>query len=210
MDAFRIEGQSLLRGELKVSGSKNASLPIMVAALLADGESTLNGVPDLVDVRTLGAILTHMGARVSREKNDLKIDASTVNRLEAPYDLVRTMRASFWVIGPLVARFGRARVSLPGGCAIGARPVDQHLTALAKLGAKIEIAHGYVEAVADRLQGAEITFDFPTVGGTENALMAASLARGVTVLNNAACEPEVTDLAKALVSMGAEIQGAGT
>ena len=210
MDAFRIQGGTNLRGELQVSGSKNASLPIMVAALLAPGESTLHGAPNLIDVRTLAQLLRHMGAVVTVEGSTVKLDATHIDRFEAPYDLVRTMRASFWVIGPLLARFGRAHVSLPGGCAIGARPVDQHLKALEQLGAKIEISHGYVEARAERLRGAEITFDFPTVGGTENLLMAASLARGTTTLNNAACEPEVVDLALALREMGAEIDGAGT
>jgi UDP-N-acetylglucosamine 1-carboxyvinyltransferase len=210
MDAFRIQGGGLLRGEIAVSGSKNASLPIMVAALLAPGESVLHGAPDLVDVRTLAQLLRHMGMKIAHDGATLKLDATTIDKLEAPYDLVRTMRASFWVIGPLLARFGRAHVSLPGGCAIGARPVDQHLKALEALGARFEISHGYVEAHTDGLRGAEITFDFPTVGGTENLLMAASLATGTTLLNNAACEPEVVDLALALTKMGVELEGVGT
>ncbi|MBI5508549.1 MAG: UDP-N-acetylglucosamine 1-carboxyvinyltransferase [Deltaproteobacteria bacterium] len=210
MDAFRIQGGRPLRGEISVSGSKNASLPIMVAALLAEGESVLFGAPDLVDVRTLGQLLAHMGAGVRREGRETKIDATRIDKHEAPYDLVRTMRASFLVIGPLLARFGRARVSLPGGCAIGARPVDQHLKALEALGATLHISHGYVEAETKGLCGAEITFDFPTVGGTENLMIAASLAKGQTVLNNAACEPEIVDLALALGEMGVRIEGAGT
>jgi UDP-N-acetylglucosamine 1-carboxyvinyltransferase len=210
MDAFRIQGGNLLRGEIPVSGSKNASLPIMVAALLADGESTLLGAPDLVDVRTLSQLLRSMGAKVVQDGSTFRIDASHIDTLEASYDLVRTMRASFLVIGPLLARFGRARVSLPGGCAIGARPVDQHLKALEQLGAKISISHGYVEAETAGLTGAKITFDFPTVGGTENLLIAASLAKGTTVINNAACEPEIVDLGVALTKMGAELEGVGT
>ena len=210
MDAFRIQGGNPLRGEISVSGSKNASLPIMVASLLADGESTLFGAPDLVDVRTLSQLLRHTGAKIVHDGSTLKIDASGIDKLEAPYDLVRTMRASFLVIGPLLSRFGRAKVSLPGGCAIGARPVDQHLKALEQLGAKITISHGYVEAEAKELVGAKITFDFPTVGGTENLLIAAARALGTTVINNAACEPEVVDLAAALTKMGVEIEGVGT
>ncbi len=210
MDALRIVGGRPLKGELKVSGSKNASLPILTAALLAEGQSTLRGVPDLADVRTLEALLAHTGARVERVGDHVLIDATAVERPEAPYDLVRTMRASFLLLGPLLARCGRARVSLPGGCAIGARPVDQHLKGLARLGADIHIEHGYVEARAPKLTGAEVVFDVPTVGGTEHLMLAASRAQGVTVLRNAAREPEIVDLARALTAMGARIDGAGS
>jgi UDP-N-acetylglucosamine 1-carboxyvinyltransferase len=210
MEAYRIQGGGVLRGELEVSGSKNASLPIMTAALLAEGESVLHHPPDVVDVRTLGKVLETMGAKVAWTATDVRLDATHITELEAPYDLVRTMRASILVLGPLVARFGRARVSLPGGCAIGARPIDQHLKGLEQLGAEIIIEHGYVEARADKLRGAEVVFDMPTVGGTENLMLAASLAEGTTVLRNVAREPEIVDLAEALKSMGAEIEGAGT
>lgn len=210
MDALRLRGGAALSGPLPVSGSKNASLPIMAAALLAEGESTLENVPDLADVTTLGKVLSHMGVRIERTRDTLRLDATRVTTPEAPYDLVRTMRASILALGPLVARFGEARVSLPGGCAIGARPIDQHLKGLERMGARIEMAHGYVTARADRLHGAEILLDMPTVTGTENLMLAAALARGVTVLRNAAREPEVVDLAQALVTMGVEIQGAGT
>lgn len=210
MDALRIQGGAALRGELEVSGSKNAALPIMAAALLSEGESVLERVPDLADVRTLARVLETLGARVERSGTRVRIDGRNVGSVEAPYELVRTMRASILVLGPLLARFGHARVSLPGGCAIGARPIDQHLRGLAKLGAHIEIEHGYVEARAERLRGAEVVFAAPTVGGTENLMLAASLAQGTTVLHNAAREPEVVDLARALTKMGAEISGAGS
>jgi UDP-N-acetylglucosamine 1-carboxyvinyltransferase len=210
MDALRISGGAPLSGDIEVSGSKNASLPIMAAALLAAGESELSNVPDLADVLTLGRLLEQMGVRVRREEERLLLDASRIERCEAPYDLVRTMRASVLVLGPLLARCGEARVSLPGGCAIGARPVDQHLKGLERLGATIAIDHGYIIARAEGLKGAEIVFDMPTVTGTENLLLAASLARGTTILRNAAREPEVVDLAHALLAMGAEIEGAGS
>jgi len=182
----------------------------MAAAMLAEGESSLSGTPDLVDVRTLGKVLDYMGVKIRHLGGHLSMDATKITTLEAPYELVRTMRASILVLGPLLARFGKARVSLPGGCAIGARPIDQHLKGLKRLGASIEINHGYVEASVDRLRGAEVVFDMPTVGGTENLLLAASLAEGQTILRNAACEPEVEDLANVLVQMGARIKGAGT
>ena len=210
MDALRIQGGTTLSSEIHISGSKNATLPIMAAAMLAPGESTLKGVPDLVDVRTLSSVLEHMGIKVRHFGGHLQIDATELSNQEAPYDLVRTMRASILVLGPLLARYGKAKVSLPGGCAIGARPIDQHLKGLRKLGATIEINHGYVEAHVKQLRGAEIVFDMPTVGGTENLLLAASLAQGTTILRNAACEPEVTDLAEVLVAMGAKIEGIGT
>ena len=210
MDAIEIVGGKRLQGEVSVSGSKNATLPQIAASLLASGTSVFRGVPDLADIRTLGRLLTHMGARVERQDSTLRIDASAVANPEAPYELVKTMRASVLVLGPLVARFGHARVSLPGGCAIGARPIDQHLKGLQALGAKIELAHGYVEAKAGRLRGAKLLFDLPTVTGTENLIMAAALAEGHSVLENCAREPEVVALADSLNAMGARVHGAGT
>ena len=210
MDAIEITGGRPLYGEVTVSGSKNATLPQIAAALLAPGRSVFRGVPDLADIRTLGRLLAHMGVRVEREGTTFSVDAQDVGTPEAPYELVKTMRASVLVLGPLVARFGRARVSLPGGCAIGARPIDQHLKALEALGARIELSHGYVEAKADRLRGAKILFDLPTVTGSENLMMAAALADGRTLLENCAREPEVVALAEALNGMGARVQGAGS
>ena len=210
MDALRILGGMPLAGDVVISGSKNATLPIMAAALLAEGESALANVPDLADVATLSKVLAGMGVGVRRSVGALQLDATRVTQLEASYELVRTMRASILVLGPLLARFGEARVSLPGGCAIGARPIDQHLKGFERLGATIRVEHGYVIASASKLRGAEIVFDMPTVTGTENLLLAASLAQGVTILRNAAREPEVVDLAKALVAMGAHIEGVGT
>ena len=210
MDAIEITGGKPLSGEVQVSGSKNATLPQIAAALLAPGRSVFRGVPDLADIRTLGRLLGNMGARVERDGSTLQVDAEHVDKPEAPYELVKTMRASVLVLGPLVARFGRARVSLPGGCAIGARPIDQHLKGLQLLGARIELAHGYVEATASRLRGARILFDLPTVTGTENLMMAAALAEGETILENCAREPEVLALAEALNAMGGRIHGAGS
>src|SRR3954469_17161322 len=174
MDAIEIEGGVPLKGEVEVSGSKNSTLPQIAAALLAPGTSVFRGVPDLADIRTLGRLLSHMGARVERDGGTLRVDASGVANPEAPYELVKTMRASVLVLGPLVARFGKARVSLPGGCAIGARPIDQHLKGLEALGAHIELSHGYVEARAKKLRGGKVLFDLPTVTGTENLMMAAA------------------------------------
>src|SRR5438105_3112508 len=186
MDAIEIDGGIPLRGDVEVSGSKNATLPQIAAALLAPGRSVFRNVPDLADIRTMARLLSHMGAQVSRDAESgghtLEIDAAALPRPEAPYELVKTMRASVLVLGPLVARLGRARVSLPGGCAIGARPIDQHLKGLAVLGARIELEHGYVEASAKRLHGATVLFDLPTVTGTENLLMAAVVADGRSVL----------------------------
>jgi UDP-N-acetylglucosamine 1-carboxyvinyltransferase len=213
MDRIAIEGGAPLRGEVAVSGAKNAALPALAAALLAEGDHAVRNVPDLADVRTMGRLLGHMGCAFERvERHAVAIRVPAAPRPEAPYEMVKTMRASVLVLGPLVARLGRARVSLPGGCAIGARPIDQHLKALAALGAEIELQHGYVEARAPggRLRGAPFTFDGVTVTGTENAMMAAALAEGPTVLRNCAREPEVADLAAALRSMGARIQGEGT
>src|SRR5438477_6480817 len=214
MDAIEIQGGRPLKGEVTVSGSKNATLPQIAAALLAPGPSIFHNTPDLADVRTMGRLIAHLGAKVSRGAevgpHTLRVDASELPRPEAPYDLVRTMRAAVLVLGPLVARMGRARVSLPGGCAIGARPIDQHLKGLSALGAQIELSYGYVEAKAKRLRGAKVLFDLPTVTGTENLMMAAALADGRTVLENCAREPEVMALADALNAMGARIQGGGS
>jgi len=214
MDAIEIEGGVPLKGEVEVSGSKNATLPQIAAALLAPGRSVFRNVPELADIRTMGRLLSHMGARISRDEktggHTLHIDAADLPRPEAPYELVKTMRASVLVLGPLVARLGRARVSLPGGCAIGARPIDQHLKGLSALGAHIELAHGYVEATAKRLRAAQFVFDLPTVTGTENLMMAAALADGRSVLENCAREPEVSALAAVLNRMGARVEGAGT
>lgn len=213
MDALRIEGGARLHGEIPVSGSKNASLPILAATILAEGESEIRGVPDLADTRTFCKLLEHLGCKVAHRGGAVRVvavDATPVDRPEAPYDLVRTMRASILVLGPLLARFGEAKVSLPGGCAIGARPIDQHLKGLERLGARFTMEHGYVLGRAEGLRGGEVVFDLPTVGGTENLMLAASLADGPTVLRNAACEPEIVDLAQALKSMGVEVLGAGT
>lgn len=210
MKSIVINGGKKLNGEVTISGAKNAALPILTAGLLCAGKHTISNVPRLADVTTLGKILQHMGVFFERKDHDITIDSTGMMDPEAPYDLVRTMRASVLVLGPLVARMGRARVSLPGGCAIGARPINLHLMGLEKLGATVEIEHGYVVAKAKRLRGAHIYFDTVTVTGTENLMMAASLAEGETILENAAREPEVMDLANALVQMGARIEGAGT
>ena len=210
MDKLRIHGGAPLTGEIEVSGAKNAALPILCAALLAPEPLELDNVPRLHDVATMAGLLERLGAKVARTGEQLAIDASGVSSVEAPYELVKTMRASILVLGPLVARFGAARVSLPGGCAIGQRPVDQHIKGLQAMGAEIRVEHGYVEAKAARLRGTHIFTDMVTVTGTENLMMAATLADGETVIENAAREPEVTDLARALVAMGARIEGAGT
>ncbi|MBI3989253.1 MAG: UDP-N-acetylglucosamine 1-carboxyvinyltransferase [candidate division NC10 bacterium] len=210
MDKFVIQGGKPLAGRVKVSGAKNAALPCMAASLLTEDVLQLENVPSLGDVRTILVLLRHLGVEANGGGGFLSLKAEKLKSFEAPYDLVRTMRASVLVLGPLVARFGRARVSLPGGCTIGPRPIDLHLAGLEKLGAEIALNEGYVEAKADRLKGARISFDIQTVTGTENLMMAATLAEGVTVLENAACEPEVVDLADLLNQMGAEIEGAGT
>jgi UDP-N-acetylglucosamine 1-carboxyvinyltransferase len=210
MKSIVINGGRQLSGEVTISGAKNAALPIIAAGLLCEGEHRIKNVPSLVDVTTLGRILRNMGVAVEHRDNGIILDSTRLAKPEAPYDLVRTMRASVLVLGPLVARFGAARVSLPGGCAIGARPVNLHIMGLQKLGAQVEIEHGYVVARAKRLKGAQIYFDTVTVTGTENLIMAAVLAEGETVLENAAREPEVVDLANALNRMGARIEGAGT
>jgi UDP-N-acetylglucosamine 1-carboxyvinyltransferase len=210
MDKIRVVGGRSLEGTVRISGAKNASLPELCAALLTDQSIVLRNVPEVRDIRTLGRVLAALGAEVEfRIGGTVEVRARDLTSIEAPYDLVKTMRASVLVLGPLLARSGRARVSLPGGCAIGARPINLHLLALEKMGATITVDHGYVEAHAERLRGAEIHFDTVTVTGTENVMMAACLAEGETVLRNAAREPEVTDLAELLVTMGARIQGAG-
>jgi UDP-N-acetylglucosamine 1-carboxyvinyltransferase len=215
MDKIILEGGAPLRGQVRVSGAKNAALPALAATLLAEGDHVVRDVPDLADVRTMARLLGHMGCTVERgaggDRHAVGLRVPRAVTPEAPYDLVRTMRASVVVLGPLVARWGRGRVSLPGGCAIGARPIDQHLKALGAMGAEITIEHGYVDAQvpSGRLRGTEFVFDLQTVTGTENAIMAAALAEGRTVLRNCAREPEVADLAAALNAMGARIQGAG-
>jgi UDP-N-acetylglucosamine 1-carboxyvinyltransferase len=209
MDKMVICGGEKLRGDVRVSGAKNAALPVLVSSILADGWNTYHSVPDLVDVRTIKKLLAELGATVEGT-NPLRIHTGNLNQFQASYDLVKTMRASVLVLGPLVARLGKARVSLPGGCAIGARPVNLHLKALKEMGADIDLREGYIEARADRLRGARIYFDISTVTGTENILMAAVLAEGTTILENAAREPEVVNLAEILNGMGAKIEGAGT
>lgn len=215
MDKFRVIGSTPpkpLKGKIKISGSKNATLPLMTAALLTDQPIKFTNCPRLVDVFTLESLLNHHGAESSFEGNTMTLTASSITDHCAPYDLVRKMRASFLVLGPLLAREGKASVSLPGGCAIGSRPVDLHLMGFEKMGATIEIDQGYIKATAPEggLQGAEIAFPTVSVGATENLLMAATLANGITKLVNAACEPEITDLAHCLLQMGAKIEGVGT
>ena len=211
MDKLKITGNGPLNGEITVSGAKNAALPLMCAALLTKDTLRLTNVPMLRDVKTTQKLLQGMGARVLTDNvHEFEINCGSLNNTCAPYELVKTMRASILVLGPTLAHFGEAQVSLPGGCAIGSRPVDQHLKGLEAMGAEIVIEHGYVKARAKRLKGARIVMDMVTVTGTENLLMAAVLADGTTVLENAAMEPEVTDLADCLVKMGARIQGIGT
>ncbi|MGK2944126.1 MAG: UDP-N-acetylglucosamine 1-carboxyvinyltransferase [Desulfuromonadales bacterium] len=210
MDKLIIHGGRPLAGEVAVSGAKNAALPLLFATLLAPGPHRIGNLPRLRDITTAVRLLAELGADVDDSNGTLKVATEQINSMEAPYDLVRTMRASVLVLGPLLARYGKARVSLPGGCAIGARPINLHLKGLEAMGAEIHLDHGYVEARAARLKGARIHFDIPTVGGTENLMMAATLAKGTTVLENAAREPEIIDLAKALLGMGAYIEGAGT
>ncbi len=210
MDKIIIEGGRRLKGKVKISGAKNAALPILVSSLLTDGRSTYSNIPDLQDVDSIKLLLSTLGAEVATRGDIVSIDASGLNNHKAPYDLVRKMRASILVLGPLLARLKKARVSLPGGCAIGARPINLHLKGLADLGASIELKHGYVEATAARLKGAEIYLDIPTVTGTENIMMAAALAEGSTSIKNAACEPEIKALADVMNKMGADIKGAGT
>lgn len=210
MDKLRVRQSLGLKGEIRISGAKNAALPIICAGLLTADGLSLENVPNLRDMKTLSQLLTGMGAKVTFADGKMYIDAGKVNNYTAPYELVKTMRASVLVLGPLLARFGEAVVSLPGGCAIGARPVDQHIKGLEQMGATITISHGYINAKASRLKGAKIVMDVVTVTGTENLLMAAVLASGTTVLENCAREPEVSDLADCLVKMGAQIEGIGT
>src|SRR5215510_2066881 len=213
MDKIVVEGGARLTGKIPISGAKNAALPLLAAALLPTGASTFKNVPQLADVRTMAKLLRMLGWEVDTiglTQLAIAPGADSARKLEAPYELVKTMRASVLVLGPLVARHRRARVSLPGGCAIGARPIDQHLKGLEALGAEIRLQGGYVEAHARRLRGATFTFDLNTVTGTENLLMAATLADGQTVLENAAREPEVEELARVLNKMGARVSGAGT
>lgn len=212
MDAFRVTGgKTPLQGDVVISGAKNAVLPMMASALLADGVSHITNVPHLRDMKTMSDLMRVIGCRVTGGEHELRIDTTGADHLEAPYELVKTMRASFYVLGPLTARFGRARVSLPGGCAWGPRPVDLHLKGLEALGATITVTHGYVEATcAGRLQGGTFEFPISSVGATANVLMAATLAQGTTVLKNAAVEPEIDATVDYLLSMGAQIQGRGS
>jgi UDP-N-acetylglucosamine 1-carboxyvinyltransferase len=211
MDKIVIDGGRPLEGEVATSGAKNAALPLLFAALLTDEPCRLHGVPDVADIRTTCTLLESLGADVVRKPGgEITVSCARLRAFEAPYDLVRKMRASFLVLGPLLARYGHARVSQPGGCAIGSRPVDQHLAGMQRLGARIAHERGYVEATAKELRGGHVIFATPSVGATENLLMAAALARGCTRIENAAREPEIVDLADALVKMGAKISGAGT
>lgn len=211
MDKFLITGGAKLEGEVRISGAKNAALPLLAAMILADSPITLTNVPHLKDVNTLVKLIGGLGVTMTYEGDRVTADVSTLDNQFAPYELVKTMRASILVLGPLLARYGSAKVSLPGGCAIGSRPVDQHLKALEALGAHIEVEAGYVHAKVDgRLKGGEVIFDMVTVGGTENILTAAVLADGVTTIRNAAREPEITDLAHMLIKMGAKIEGLDT
>lgn len=220
MKKLLIKGGKKLHGNVHIAGAKNATLPLMVAAILTDEKLTLTNVPHVADISTMANLLANLGVEIQLDGSDkdggnhgrvMILDAKEISNPVAPYDLVCKMRASILILGPLLARFGRAKVSLPGGCAIGTRPVDLHLKAMEKLGAKIELVSGYVEASVDgRLKGAEVNFEKVSVGATQSTLMAASLAEGETILNNAACEPEIMDLAKCLNAMGAKITGAGT
>jgi UDP-N-acetylglucosamine 1-carboxyvinyltransferase len=209
MDKMVIVGGKRLEGDVRISGAKNAALPILASALLVGGWNTFHNIPDLMDIKTIRKLLNSLGVEIEGQ-GTLRINAGAITNCEASYDLVRTMRASILVLGPLVARMGEARVSLPGGCAIGARPVNLHIKALQALGAEVTLKDGYVEAKATRLKGAEIYFDISTVTGTENIMMAATLAKGKTLLKNAAREPEVVNLAEVLICMGARISGAGS
>jgi UDP-N-acetylglucosamine 1-carboxyvinyltransferase len=212
VDKIIVSGGRRLNGEVTVSGSKNAALPILISSLLTAEPCRYERIPDLVDIKTALKLLKGLGVTLEWEQNSgcVALQASKIDRLEAPYDLVKTMRASFLVLGPLLARFGEARVSTPGGCAIGVRPVDLHLKGLVAMGAEIELVHGYVEAKAKRLKGAKIYLDVPSVGATENLMMTAALAEGATLIENAAKEPEIEDLASALNKMGARVTGAGS
>ncbi|MFQ5991274.1 MAG: UDP-N-acetylglucosamine 1-carboxyvinyltransferase [Nitrospiraceae bacterium] len=210
MDRILISGGQALRGEIRVSGAKNAALPILASSILSAEESLITNVPDVKDVTTMCQLLALLGVAVARDRGRVAFSARAVSSAEAPYEMVKTMRASILVLGPLLARCGEATVSLPGGCAIGTRPVNLHLAGLVQMGAEVSVEHGYVKAKARRLRGARIALDVPTVTGTENLMMAAALAEGTTMIENAAKEPEVVDLATFLVKRGARIAGAGT
>ena len=210
MDRLVITGGQRLEGRVTAAGAKNAALPILAATLLGEGECAISNLPQVRDVATMTTLISLLGVSVKRDESRVVIDATSVQSFDAPYDLVKTMRASVLVLGPLLARFGEAVVSLPGGCAIGPRPVNLHLDGLRKLGATVSVDHGYIRAQATRLRGQRIDLEFPTVTGTENLLMAASLAHGTTVINNAAMEPEIIDLAAFLSKRGAKIEGAGS
>lgn len=215
MDKILIQGGRRLEGDVAVSGSKNAALPLLISSLLTAESCCYQGIPDLMDVHTVLKLLSGLGVKVKKDGGqasgiEVTLQADRVSKMEAPYDLVKTMRASFLVLGPLLSRFGAARVSTPGGCAIGRRPVNLHLKGLAEMGAEIDLVHGYMEAKAEKLHGARIYLDLPSVGATENLMMTASLAQGTTVIENAAKEPEIEELASVLNKMGARIQGAGS
>jgi UDP-N-acetylglucosamine 1-carboxyvinyltransferase len=215
VDKIIIQGGKNLTGEVAVSGAKNAALPVLVSALLTGESCTYKAIPHLADIRTTLKLLSGLGVKVEHRSwldgsDELSLRANAIDKFEAPYDLVKTMRASFLVLGPLLARFGQARVSTPGGCAIGARPINLHLKGFEALGATIEQTHGYIEATASKLRGAKIYLDLPSVGATENLLMAATLAEGTTIIENAAKEPEINDLADVLNKMGANVKGAGS
>lgn len=210
MSDIIIEGGKRLKGNVKISSAKNAVLPVIAASLLTDADCVIEDTPNLEDVKVMKEVLASLGAKLHCERNCIKINSSGINSYEAPYELVRSMRASFLVMGPLLARKGRARISMPGGCAIGSRPIDLHLKGFSALGANVELGHGYVEAKCDKLTGATIYLDYPSVGATENIMMAASLAEGQTIIENAAKEPEIIDLANFLNSSGAHVRGAGT
>jgi UDP-N-acetylglucosamine 1-carboxyvinyltransferase len=210
MEKLIIEGGHKLKGEVKISGAKNSALPILATSLLTEGWNTFYNIPNLRDITTIKTLLREFGAEIEDIPNGIRINASNLNSKIAPYELVKTMRASILVLGPLIARMKKAQVSMPGGCAIGERPINFHIKALQALGANVEIKHGYINAKASKLKGTTIYFDIPTVTGTENILMAAVTAKGTTILKNAACEPEVVDLCGVLNKMGARIEGAGT
>lgn len=210
MDKFIIQGQKKLSGSVEISGAKNSSLALIPASILAQGVSTLSNTPSLNDVFTMLKLISQMGVEYEFNGTELKLNTSSIKSFEAPYEHVKKMRASVYVLGPLLARYGSAKVSLPGGCAWGPRPINLHLMALEKLGAKISLENGYIFANAKKLQGAKINFDVPSVGATGNTVMAASLAKGVTTINNAACEPEIVNLCEFLINMGARIDGVGT
>lgn len=210
MSKILVRKSQPLKGTVKIDGAKNSVLPIIAGTLLAKDKSVLKGVPDLKDVHVISDLLRHLGAKVEFKDNTLTVDATNINSFEAPYELVRKMRASFLVMGPLLARFKKTKISMPGGCAIGTRPIDLHLKGFKSLGAKIDMDYGFVEANTDELLGTKLYLDFPSVGATENIMMAATLAKGTTIIENAAEEPEIVDLANFLNEMGANIKGAGT